>query len=47
LGMRIVDLLGLDGTLFDPARPWNKHHAAPLAPAKSFRALWGKRNGAN
>ncbi len=47
LGMRVVHGLRLDGTVLDPARPWNKNHAAPLAPAKSFRALWGKLNGNN
>jgi L-lactate dehydrogenase complex protein LldF len=47
LSMRVVHRLRLDGTVLDPARPWNKNHAAPLAPAKSFRALWGKHNGNN
>jgi hypothetical protein len=45
--MHVVHRLRLDGTVLDPARPWNKNHAAPLAPAKSFRALWGKHNGNN
>lgn len=47
LGMRVMRALRLEGTVLDPARPWNRNHAAPLVPAKSFRALWGKRNGTN
>jgi L-lactate dehydrogenase complex protein LldF len=47
LGMRVMHRLRLDGTLLDPARPWNRNHAATPAPAKSFRALWGKHNGNN
>jgi L-lactate dehydrogenase complex protein LldF len=47
LGMRVLRSLRLDGTLLDPARAWNKNHAAPLAPEKSFRGLWGKQNGHN
>ncbi|MGH9713464.1 MAG: LutB/LldF family L-lactate oxidation iron-sulfur protein [Candidatus Acidiferrales bacterium] len=47
VGMRVMHKLGLDGTLLDPARPWNRNHAAPQAPAKSFRELWGKQSGNN
>src|SRR5580700_1813307 len=43
-GMRVVHRLRLDSTLLDPARSWNKNHAPPVTPAKSFRALWGKQN---
>jgi len=47
LGMRVMRALRLEGTALDPARPWNRNHAAPPIPEKSFRALWGKRNGTN
>jgi len=47
LGIRIIHRLRLEGTLLDPARPWNTNHAAVPAPAKPFRALWGKHNGNN
>jgi len=45
-GMRVLQALKLDGTVLDPARAWTKNHAAPPAPQKSFRELWGKQNGA-
>jgi L-lactate dehydrogenase complex protein LldF len=46
LGMRVLRALRLEGTVLDPGRPWNRNHAGLPIPAKSFRALWGKRNGA-
>jgi len=47
LGMRMLHGLHLDGTLFDPGRAWNRNHAGLPVPSKSFRAMWGKRNGNN
>jgi len=47
LGMRVLKALHLDGTVFDPARPWNRNHAATVPPPKPFRALWGKSDGHN
>jgi L-lactate dehydrogenase complex protein LldF len=40
--LRVVHGLGLEGTPFDPLRPWTKTHAPPAIPAESFRAQWRK-----
>jgi L-lactate dehydrogenase complex protein LldF len=45
--MRIAHGMRLEGTALDPLAPWSKNHASPVAPKKSFRALWGKANGGN
>jgi L-lactate dehydrogenase complex protein LldF len=47
LGMRVLHSLRLDGSILDPGRAWNKNHAGLPVPSKSFRAMWGKRNGNN
>jgi len=47
LGMRVMRALRLEGTALDPARKWNRNHAPLPIAEKSFRALWGKRNGAS
>ena len=44
--MRIARGMRLEGTALDPLGPWSKNHASPVAPKKSFRALWGKANDA-
>lgn len=44
--IRVAHSMGLEGTPLDPAGPWSKNHAPAAAPKKSFRALWGKANGA-
>lgn len=38
--LRLLYLLGLENTPFDPLRAWTRNRAAPHIPAKSFRALW-------
>jgi L-lactate dehydrogenase complex protein LldF len=45
--MRVAHGMRLEGTALDPLGPWSKNHASPVAPKKSFRALWGKANGGN
>jgi L-lactate dehydrogenase complex protein LldF len=45
--IRFAYKLGLAGTPLDPARPWTKEHAPLAIPAKSFRALWRDKSGAN
>ena len=45
--MRIAHGMRLEGTPLDPLGPWSKNHTSPVAPKKSFRALWGKANGGN
>lgn len=45
--MRVAHGMRLEGSALDPLGPWSKNHASPVAPKKSFRALWGKANGGN
>jgi L-lactate dehydrogenase complex protein LldF len=45
-GARLARSLRLTGTFLDPARAWTENHAPPPVPAKTFRELWGKQNGA-
>jgi L-lactate dehydrogenase complex protein LldF len=39
---RVAYSAGLAGTAVDPAKAWNKVHAAPEIPVESFRAKWRK-----
>jgi L-lactate dehydrogenase complex protein LldF len=43
--VRLIHGLGLEGTVFDPMRPWTKDRAAPAMPRGSFRDWWKKQNG--
>jgi L-lactate dehydrogenase complex protein LldF len=43
--VRLVHGLGLEGTVFDPMRPWTRDRAAPAMPRESFRDWWKKQNG--
>src|SRR5215469_14958068 len=45
--LRLLYAVGLRGTALDPGRVWNKNHAAPAIPSKSFRTLWKDRHGAS
>jgi L-lactate dehydrogenase complex protein LldF len=46
-GVRLLNRLGLSGTLLDPLRPWTKYRATPKIPKKSFRAMWREQRGRN
>jgi L-lactate dehydrogenase complex protein LldF len=39
-GLRMINGLGLAGSMLDPARSWTKDRAPLVVPRKSFRALW-------
>jgi L-lactate dehydrogenase complex protein LldF len=43
--LRLINRLGLAGTVFDPMRPWTRYRAALDVPRRSFRELWREQNG--
>ncbi|HKF23032.1 MAG TPA: LutB/LldF family L-lactate oxidation iron-sulfur protein [Candidatus Angelobacter sp.] len=43
-GLRALYGLGLEGTVFDPMREWNRRRAPVPLPRRSFRAQWKKEN---
>jgi hypothetical protein len=42
-GLRIINHLGLAGTVLDPARSWTKDRAPLQVPSESFRTQWAKQ----
>lgn len=45
--LRIAYGLGLQGTIFDPMRKWNRYRSPVPLPSESFRARWRKDRAAN
>ena len=43
--LRIVNALGLGGSVLDPMRPWTRRRAPMDIPKHSFRSMWRDTNG--